>query len=282
MIQIKKIPLIIIVIFILSVITMVPQRLIAKASSDQSFIPTLAMPKEYINYTITSNNEQLWAKIYGKYPINVTNPKNEMVSFQMFYPIPLNTKNIKITLNKQEVDWFNYTQKLPNTIHHTAIGNWPMIQCTLENVSNSFLLEIQYEHPIQKINGKYVFLYDLNISPYLSIENPNSAAYFTLIFQIDITEIQAFTAKTDTSWNPIEFAEKQNSAKVVTIQIESFYSKPLLGDLIVSFNYPDLLATQNIFVIVVSLTIITVLVLYFYFKKVQNTNLGLKNTNNQP
>jgi len=45
---------------------------LASANPDWSF-PTLAMPVEYVNYTITRVDGTLWAKIDGDYPIYVFN-----------------------------------------------------------------------------------------------------------------------------------------------------------------------------------------------------------------
>jgi hypothetical protein len=66
------------------------------------------------------------------------------------------------------MSWSNYTQIYPEALHHTAVGDWWMIYSNLENVSDYFELKIHYEHPLEMINGSYLFLYDLNISPYLS------------------------------------------------------------------------------------------------------------------
>ena len=38
-------------------------------ANPEGSIPNLSMPVEYINYTITSINGTLWAKIDGDYPI---------------------------------------------------------------------------------------------------------------------------------------------------------------------------------------------------------------------
>ena len=113
------------------------------------------MPKEYINYTITSDNGQFWAKVCGKYPITILNPACLSTQLPMAYPTPPKTTSIHITLNDKEVSWTNYSQIYPEALHHTAIGYWSMIQCVIENVSDSFLLEIQYEHPVQLINENY-------------------------------------------------------------------------------------------------------------------------------
>ena len=147
--------------------------------------PNLSMPVEYVNYTVTSINGTLWAKIDGYYPIYLL--KQMDCSFNgnlpMVYPMPPQTTNIRISLDNKEMSWSNYTQSYPGALHHTAIGDWWMIYANLENVSDYFELKIHYEHPLEMINGSYLFLYDLNISPYLSSQSNNSTAYFTIQMQ---------------------------------------------------------------------------------------------------
>ena len=128
-------------------------NIIISSPSEELNLPNLSIPKESINYTITNKNGSYWAKIQGKYPIKILNSNTPQINLPMLYPTPPNTTNIHIKLNGQELNWSNYTQTYPDLLHHTAIGEWSMIQCILENVSESFLLEIQYKHPIQQIDG---------------------------------------------------------------------------------------------------------------------------------
>ena len=271
--QKRLLPLFLVILSLIVVIRVQP-TLIAKANPDSQLIPILSMPKEYINYTIASNNGQLWAKVYGKYPITILNPTYLPTQLPMVYPIPPNTTNIHITLNDKEVSWTNYSQIYPEALHHTAIGDWPMIQCALENVSESFLLEIQYEHPIQHTNEEYVFLYDLNISPYLSTQSSTSTAYFTLNFETDIENLKIFTTKTDTQWNPVNYTtQKYNSTTIISAQIDSNYSESLLGDLAITFNIPYSQESQ-LFLLITSivLTSIFAIGILSYFNKHRRKN----------
>ena len=137
----------------------------------------LSMPIEHINYTITDLNGALWAKIDGSYPITILNQGNCTV-LPMLYPMPPNSTNIHVILNDVEIEWSNYTASSPESVHRTAIGDWWMISCVLGELSDSFLLEIHYEHPLEIKNGSYLFPYDLNINDYLSPESPTSTAHF--------------------------------------------------------------------------------------------------------
>jgi len=203
----------------------------------------LAMPEEYINYTITRVDGTLWAKIDGTYPIYLLSesegdsqcvPPDEL---PMVYPTPPDTTNIHVKMNETELDWSNYTEAYPNALHHTAIGDWSMIYCVIAPVSDYFVLKIHYEHPIQLINGSYLFLYDLNIREYLSPRSPNSTAYFTIRMETNTSNLQAYTTETDSIWNPINYtAIQEDTTEIIAIQIHSEHSKPLLGDLAITFS----------------------------------------------
>jgi hypothetical protein len=231
------------------------------AQSSQTFFLNLSMPKEYINYTISNKNGLYWAKVKGAYPIKILNSTNSQINLPMVYPTPPNTTNIHITLNGRELIWSNYTQTYPKTLHHTAIGDWSMVQCLIENVTDFFLLEIQYEHPIQLIDGSHTFLYDLNISPYLSTQSPNSTVYFTINFETAISNLQISTTQTETKWNTIDYySVENNSATIITTQIDSNYLEPLQGDFVVSFNAQSSLKIPN-FLLLSSLAVTSTLAL---------------------
>ncbi len=206
----------------------------------------LAMPEEYINYTVTRVNGTLWAKIDGTYPIYLLSESEgdshcvPLDELPMVYPIPPNTTNIHLKLNKTELEWSNYT----HGTHHTAIGDWPMIYCVITPVSDYFMLKIHYEHPVQVINGSNLFLYDLNIREYLSDLSPNSTAYFIIRMETTASNLQAFTTETDSVWNPIDYTASQEGVReVIAMQIYSERSKPLLGDLVITFSGAEIETT---------------------------------------
>jgi hypothetical protein len=206
-------------------------------------LPVLAMPEEYVNYTITRVNGTFWAKIDGTYPIHLLNESDDEVQcavpseLPMVYPTPPGTTNIHVRLNGTELTWSNYTEAYPYETHHTAIGDWPMIYCVISPISDYLLLTIHYEHPLAVANGSYIFLYDLNISPYLSYWSNSSTAYFTIRLETTSSNIRVFTTETDSDWNTKNFTlSTEGSAKIVSIQMRSELSKPLAGDLVVMFT----------------------------------------------
>jgi hypothetical protein len=241
----------------------------ATANPDASN-PNLSMPIEYINYTITSINGTLWAKIDGDYPIYLLKQLN--CSFNgdlpMVYPLPPQTTNITVSLDNKKVSWRNYTQIYPDALHHTAIGDWWMIYCNLENVSDYFELKIHYEHPLEMVNGSYLFLYDLNISPYLSSQSNNSTAYFKIQMQTNFTSLNIYSTQADTKWNPMNFTltEDAFSTQVVLVQMYSEYEKPLLGDLAVEFSQNGQISEFPVWTLI-TLSIGVLLATLFYKRK---------------
>ena len=209
------------------------------SAADESAFPTLAMPVEYVNYTITQINGTLWTKIDGTYPIYLTSPLGGALpeTLPMVYPTPPGTTNISMRLNDKNVEYGNYSDAYPDALHHTAIGDWTMIFCNLSPVTSFFTLKIHYEHPLQMVNDSYLFLYDLNISPYLSEANNNSTAYFTVRLDTNASNVRAYTTRTDIEWNPISYTSRiEGSTQVISIVMHLEYDKPLQGDLIVEFN----------------------------------------------
>ena len=238
---------------------------LAIAQQNESDYPIVSMPIEYVNYTITWVNGSLWAKIDGTYPIHLQNQpgSNLPETLPMVYPTPPETTNISIKLNDKVLSYSNYTDIYPFALHHTAIGDWQMISTIISPVSDFFTLKIHYEHPLQIVNGRYLFLYDLNISPYLSPTNNNSTAYFTVRMETNTTNLQAYTAETDLKWNPINYTvAKEGSNDVISIVMHSEYSEPLLGDLVVEFSAADAipeLPYWTILAVTVGFTVATLL-----------------------
>ena len=189
-----------------------------------------AMPEEYLNYTITTVDGALWAKIDGVYPIHVASGVGE--ALPMVYPTPPGTTNMHVTLNGAELSWSNYSDIDPAAVHHTDIGNWQMIYCTINSASNDFLLEIHYEHPVEVVNGSYTFLYDLNISPYLSTSSVISTAHFNIQLPANQSGLHVYTTGSEGKWNPVNYNFTTNiDGETATFNIVSEYGKPLFGDI---------------------------------------------------
>jgi hypothetical protein len=241
----------------------------AAANPDTSRL-IMAMPEEYVHYTITSVNGTLWAKIDGTYPLQILAEADGEtpclpIELPMVYPMPPGTTNIYVSANHAELDWGDY----PYDTHHTAIGDWTMIYCVIDSVQEQFLLKIHYEHPVQRVNGSYIFLYDLNISPYLSLRSPNSTAYFTIRVDESVSNLQAYTTQSDTVWNQINYTTSQEgNSQLIRLQMHSDYSKPLLGDLAIMFSDAEAEATEvTLWIIIPSLLVAALLAFMIYRKQ---------------
>ena len=231
------------------------------------------MPIEYVNYTISIINGTLWATVDGDFPIQI--PSSQVgQALPMLYPTPPGTTNISIKLDGQKIDYSNYTQSYPNMLHYTYLGNWPMIICILQPTSNSFTMTIHYQHPIMQANGTYQFLYDLNISPYLSSDSNQSTAHFTVFFQINASDIHVYTVPGDSSVDrddkrtPINFdTSNVNGMQGITFSISSTYSNPVSGDELITFQetklqIPEFTPTATAYPIIVGAATATFVVTF--------------------
>ncbi len=211
-------------------------------ADEQSTFQSISMPVEYVNYTVSSVNGSLWATVDGVYPMQIP-PASVGQELPMVYPTPPGVTNISVELNGQNVVYSNLTQSYPDALHYTYLGNWSMILVTIQPTSSSFLLTIHYQHPIMQANGTDMFLYDLNISPYLSNSSTASTAYFTVLFQTNCSDINVYTVPGDESIprndvrTPVNFTlSKENGVQTVSFNIVSDYSEPVPGDELVTFH----------------------------------------------
>jgi len=258
---------------------------------------SLEMPEEQINYTVSRVNGSLWAKVEGTYPLTKSTIEcqnqsgeldNRLFTFTgdtlpMAYPTPPGTTNISIEMDETELEWSNYTQTFPDETHYTAIGDWPMINCTIHPVPDQFILKIRYMHPILLTDGSYTFLYDLNISPYLSPWSNKSTAHFTITFETDVTDLQARTIATHGTMKAVEYTVTEEAgAETLSLHVVSEYKEPLPGDLLITFKANDeqqqtntgfLSSTEQLYIIIaVTATAAVVVVCYMLLKHKKHGN----------
>ena len=209
----------------------------------QSGVSAISMPVEYVNYTVSMINGSMWATVDGTYPMHIP-PEWVGQQIPLVYPTPPGTTaDIKVDLDGQPISWSNFTQAQSDALHYTYSGEWPMIQCTIQPSSTDFLLKIHYQHPIFQVNGSYAFLYDLNISPYLSASSNGSMAYFSVRFETNSSNIHVYAVPGDSSVpqdstkTPVDFtASQDNGIQTVAFNITSSYSKPVPGDELILFD----------------------------------------------
>lgn len=225
------------------------------------------MPEEQVNYTITQIGDTIWAKIDGTYPIAYSGTES---SIPMVYPIPPGTTNISMWMNNDKLNWSRFTVTNPEALHHTAIGDWSEILTVLDNVSGHFVLRIHYEHPLQIINGSYVFLYDLNIQEYLSAMSTSSVAHFTIAMDVRYADLRVNTVDPATEvLKPIEYVTPGDEGTIIRIDEVSEFGKTLPGDLLISFSSAktSILAGEVSVAVVVSVVAIVAVALVYLKKR---------------
>ena len=246
----------------------------------QSTLQSISMPVEYVNYTVSAVNGSFWASVDGTFPMQIP---REWVGQElpMVYPTPPGVTNISLEMNGQKVIYSNITQSYPDMLHYTYLGEWSMVYFTIQPASPDFLLTIHYQHPIMQLNGTYMFLYDLNISPYLSNSSSESTAHFSILFQTNSSGINVFTVPGDSSTprddtkTPVNFTiSKNNDMQTVTFNITSDYSKPIPGDELITFQPLQTEVPEfPSWIILLSLVIIAVAagLLVYYNRRSQST-----------
>jgi hypothetical protein len=238
--------------------------------------PLITMPEEYIKYTITTINGSLWAKIDGTYPLHVLFWHEPLM---LVYPTPPGTTNIFLKMDEAELSWSNFTEIYPEALHFTALGNWSMINCTIHPVPEYFTLKIYYEHPVTLINGSHTFLYDLNISPYLSEWSNKSTAYFTIHMETNYTNLNVNAIAIDETLTPINYTTTtSDTAETVTFPIVSEYSKPLLGDILVTFTAANAPTAIEIYLLIIlPIAVIAALLAHIAYKRKHATTQNTPN-----
>ncbi len=242
---------------------------LVEANPDSEVFPVLAMPVEYVDYTITEVNGTLWAKIDGTYPIYILSESGDVscvpAELPMVYPTPPGTENFRVWVNGSELAWSDWEYDT----HDTAIGKWEMAYCVITPVSEYFLLTIHYEHPLTVVNGSNLFLYDLNIADYLTELSNTSTAYFTVNFETAVSDVRAYTTFTDDVWNPKYLTiNSDGDETTVTIEMRSMMDDvmngTLAGDLVVMFDSEEVPEFPYWLVLVLAFVVVGLFVLVVY------------------
>lgn len=253
--------------------------------------PIVAMPEEHIDYTVSLDGEKVWVNVEGTYFMKklfgageefyIDGNRYVVVSdeLSLVYPTPPGARNISLKIDDNELSWSNYTEFNPQALHTTALGKWPMIYCKIRETPRDFILKISYTHPVEAINGSQIFLYDLNISPYLTPWNPTSEAYFTIRMEVPYEKMEIYTTGEDGVWRPLNYTvTEKNGVELISFQIVSEYLKPLHGDVIVKFTLAERLNQQNTYFLVWAAVIISaaMLMLYVFLIRATKANGNIK------
>ncbi len=272
------------------VLAVYPENVTSKASAEsgyysvgsdsQSTLQSFSMPVEYINYTISMVNGSFWATVDGFFPMHIPLAWVGQ-ELPMLYPTPQGTTNISVELDGQKVDYSNYSQTHPGMLHYTYLGEWPMIYCSIQPTSPDFLMTIHYQHPIMPVNGTNMFLYDLNISPYLSYSSNNSVAIFNVVFQAKCSDIMVYVVPGDCSIirddtrTPVNFTlSRFNGMQIAAFNITSNYTKPIPGDQLITFkNLQSQIPEYPTWAMLISLIIIAEGTFLLVYRKEKNSKV---------
>ncbi|MCW4019402.1 MAG: right-handed parallel beta-helix repeat-containing protein [Candidatus Bathyarchaeota archaeon] len=225
-----------------------PQRLIDYTNQDPN-PSSVEMPNQYINYTITDVNETFWAKVDVARFMH-KNLSGGLSVGGISYPIPPDTINISLRLNDAEIPYSQsastaaktgwYYPKSSQTLHQTAVGKWSTIAYSIVEVPDNLILEFHYEHPIETINGSYVFLYDFEADytlATLSLSSPNSTAHFTVRLPADCSDLNVSAVNDAGQFTPQNYTlQSDPSGKTVTFDVLSEFGKPSIAGVAFVFS----------------------------------------------
>lgn len=194
-------------------------------------VPTLMMPEEYINVTISLVDKNLLAEVDGAYPFR--NLYYEEV--RMDYPLPPNTTNTSVKMNETLLDWtFN------NKTYPTIIGDWPMINWSISPVPDYFIMKTHYEHAIANIGGNYTFLYAMGTGRYLQTYAKQTTAYVRIRMETDYSDLHVYTigdVNQEWMWKAANYTIiQEGTTDIITLNVTSSMFHPLVEDLMLTFN----------------------------------------------
>jgi hypothetical protein len=82
------------------------------------------------------------------------------------------------------------------------------------------------------------------------------------------SNLQAYTTETDSMWNPINYTTSQEgTTEIIAIQIYSEQSKPLLGDLAITFSGAEIETTAVPSWIIIPVLLIAALLAVIIYRR---------------
>lgn len=219
--------------------TLVGLRSVTLVAANPIPVPTLIMPEEYINATMSLVDGELLAKVNGTYPFY--NVYYDTV--RMDYPLPPNPTNISVRMNETSLDW-----TYDNITYPTVIGDWPMINWTISPVPHYFVMKTSYEHPIPVVNGSRTFLYAMGTGRFLTTYAKETTAYVNIRMEINYTNLDVYTIghmNGTWTWKPANYTViQEDTTNIIALNVTSSLFAPLKEDLMLTFSMkptsPDL------------------------------------------
>ena len=243
------------------------------AVANPVIVPPVKMPEEYISVKISLVNETLWAKVEGTYYLQkfdtgsddprVGTNGGELAyvgdTQNTRYPVPPDATNIAVKMDQEKLNWTDFTKTVPEATYNTILGNWSYITWRISPIPDSYMIETSYEHPVPIKDGNYTFLYPLITDSFLSPWGDKTTAHISIRVEINYTNLNVFTVSSEASWNLIEYTtKKDNTSETITFQLISEYSKPRLGDIVITIAEPKAVETEFPYLIIIPLLALTV------------------------
>jgi hypothetical protein len=273
---------------------------IANPSIPPQIPPIVSVSRMNYNATISSFNNQLWAKVDVEYktgtiyafgdsyllPKEFAAPadpspyiKYTVVTDKLDadYPIPLNSTNISVKVNNQETQW----QMKDRSIYHLYGSNMPRIGWTIQSVQHGFTINVHYEHPLLKTSDKdYALIIPLG-QRYSSTGAPtyplydwfgqgNPVASINIRTEQGISQIKAYSINNAGTLSPISYSTSMYStAAKATMEINKAEQSPFpFGAVIVmNANHLQQPFPFTLLLLAIGLSIVGVTVGLLYYRK---------------
>ena len=200
-------------------------------------IPTLIMPYEYINATISLVGGNMLAKVDGLYPFVDVN----YTTVRMDYPLPPNATNIQVLMNDTTLSW-TYNNK----IYPTILGNWPMINWTIQiapkpgPITGYFVIKTHYEHFIPLMGENCAFLYAMGTGRFLQTYAKHTTACLRMRMETHYSDLHVYTVgNVNGTWigHPANYSiVHQNLIDIITLNVTSQIWEPLKEDFMMTFS----------------------------------------------
>jgi hypothetical protein len=193
--------------------------------------PTLLMPREYINITVSLSGETVLSRVTGVYPFG--NLGYDRVI--MYYPLPPDSSSISARMNETSLEWAYSSQVYPN-----VLGDWPMINWTLLLPPTcQFDIGTYYEHAVPKREEYRALLYAMGTGRYLETYAKQTQAFVNIRMELGYSDPQVYTVSYwngTSTWKPHDFKiVKEDGVDVITLNVTSSMFHPLTDDLVLLF-----------------------------------------------
>jgi hypothetical protein len=186
-------------------------------------IPTLIMPSENIDVSISPSAEGYNATVVGIYPFTNENCENVI----MYFPIPSDADNVSVKMDENNIPWTSV-----DNIYPTVLGNLPMIAWEIAPVPDNFVITVSYEHSLTTDGENYTFLYAMGTGKYLNTYAKETTAYVNITMPIECGSINVYLDNEPTLFD----RTTENNKVVISLTVVSEMFQPLTKDLILKFE----------------------------------------------